>query len=126
MLLDRHTRDQPSERHLQVLTRSQLDLRRAIQKLLLLPLVVLLPAVIRKRRHVIKNESVILGVELRRRVRCPRAPSRAIAVNQLPKGGVIRGLLLRPGSNEGQQCTAYPHPYVHHPHPSLALLTTNL
>src|SRR6266699_815143 len=102
---NRHPRDRPAAAHFQVLTRSQLDFRRAFQKLLLHAVVVLLPAMVCKRRHVIKNEAVLLGVELRWSFRRSRAPSHAVAVYELPKGGIVCGLLLCPSANEGQQCT---------------------
>src|SRR5882762_7701247 len=115
----RHPRDRPAAVYFQILTGSQLDLRRTLQKLLLHSVVVLLPAVIRKRRHIIKNEPVLLAVELRRRFRIPGAPGSAITVNQLSKGSVIRGLLLRPGANKSQQRTEYRQRHIHQPAPSL-------
>src|SRR6266404_1803481 len=114
----RHPRDCPAAVYFQILTGSQLDLRRTLQKLLLHSVVVLLPAVIRKWRHIIKNEPVLLGVELRRRFRIPGAPSGAIAINQLSKGSFIRGLLLRPGANKSQQRTEYRQRHIHQPAPS--------
>src|SRR5260370_29847254 len=112
--------------HLQLLTRGQLDLRSTLQKLLLHSFVVLLPTVIRERRHIIKNESVLLGVELRRCIRCTRAPSRAIAVDELAKGGLVRGLLLRPGANESQQCAGYCQRYIQQPAPTLGMFADRL
>src|SRR5258708_35441815 len=117
----RHPRDRPAAVHFQILARSQFDRRRALQKLLLHAVVVLLPAVIRKRSYIIKNESVVLGVELRRSIRRTRAPSGAIAVDQLAKGGIVRGLLLGPGANESQQCTYYRQRYIQQPPPSLGI-----
>src|SRR5258708_28716084 len=107
--------------HFQIFTRSELDFRRALQTLLLHDVVVLLPAVIRKRSYIIKNESVVLGVELRRSIRRTRAPSGAIAVDELAKGGIVRGLLLGPGANESQQCTHYRQRYIQQPAPSLGI-----
>src|SRR5712664_218245 len=107
--------------HLQIFPRGQFDLRGIIQKFLLHAVVVLLPAVIRKRRHIIKNQSVVLGVELRRSVRRSRAPSRAITVDQLAKVTVVRGFLLRPCSNESQQSAGDRQPYIQQPAPSLGI-----
>src|SRR6202035_2322620 len=83
--------------------------------------VILLPAVVRKRRYIIKNESIVLGVELRRSVRRSHAPSLAIAVDELAKSGVLRGLLLRPGSNKGQQCTSHGQRDIQQPAPPLGI-----
>src|SRR6266850_1962832 len=113
--------DHAAASHFQVLAGRQLDLRRTLQKLLLHAVVVLLPAVICKRRHIIKNESVVFGVELRRSVRRSRAPGRTIAVDKLAKGGVVRGLLLRPGSYESQQCTDYCQRHIQQPARSLSI-----
>src|SRR6266849_2027700 len=118
---DGHPCDRPAAGHLQVLTRSQLDFRRALQKLLLHAIVVLLPTMVRKRRDIIKNESVVLGVELRGRIRRPRAPSGAIAVDELAKRGVVGGLLLRAGTNESQQRTGYRQRHIQQPAPSLGI-----
>src|SRR5260370_3655816 len=104
---DGHPSDRPAAGHLQVLTRSQLDLRRTVQKLLLHAVVVLLPTVVRKRRDIIKNESVVLVVELRRRIRRPRAPSGAIAVDELAKRGVGDALLLRACTTASHQSPDY-------------------
>src|ERR1700682_686597 len=111
--------DHPAAGHFQVLPRSQLDLRGIIQKFLLHSVVVLLPTVICKRRPLKKNESVVLGVELRRSIRRSRAPSRAIAVDELAKVTVVRGFLLRPGTNKCQQCAGYRQRYIQQPAPSL-------
>src|SRR6267143_5155886 len=107
--------------HFQILTRGQLDLRGVIQKFLLYAVVVLLPAMIRKRGHIIKNESIVLGVELRRSIRRSRAPSRAIAVDELAKVTVVRGFLLRTGTNKCQQCAGYRQRYIQQPAPSLGI-----
>src|SRR5260370_28659274 len=112
--------------HLQVLTRGQLDLRSTLQKLFLHSFVVLLPTVIRERRHIIKNQSVFLGVELRRCIRRTSAPSRAIAVDQLAKGGVVRGLLLCPGAYESERCTGDCQRHIQQPAPTLGMFADRL
>src|SRR5260370_28952255 len=71
---NRHPRNCPTAAHFQVLTRSQIDFRRAFQKLLLHAVGALLPAMVCTRRHVIKNEAVLLGVEPGRTLR-PSPPS---------------------------------------------------
>src|SRR5260370_22419911 len=115
---NRHPRNCPTAAHFQVLTRSQLDFRRAFQKLLLHAVVVLLPAMVCKRRNVIKNEAVLLGVELRWSFRRSSAPSHAVAVYELPKGGIVCGLLLCPGANESQQCSYDRQRYIQQPAPA--------
>src|SRR6266480_5779577 len=121
--MHRHSRpgDQAAAGHSQIFSRRQFDTRRVIQNRPLDAVVIFLPAMIRKRRHIIKNESVVLGVELRRSVRRSRAPSLAIAVYELAKSGILRSPLLRPGPNECQQCTGYRHRYIEQPAPSLGI-----
>src|SRR6266853_4837787 len=96
-------RNHAAARHSQVLTRRQLDLRSIIQKLFLHSVAKFLPAVVRERSDIIKNEAAVLGIEFPGSFRIPGAPSRAQVVDELAKGSVVRGLLLRPGSYEGQQ-----------------------
>src|SRR5437879_6839046 len=118
----RHPRDSSPAVYFQIFAGSALDLRRTLQKLLLDAVVIFLPAVVRKRRHIIKNKSVVLGVELLRRFRIPCAPSSAIAVNQLSKSSVVRGLLLRPGPNEGEQGADDRQRHIQDPTPSLGII----
>src|SRR3981081_421638 len=103
--MHRHNRpgDRPAAGYLQVSARRQLDLRGVIQKLLLHSVVKFLPTVISKGSNIVENETIILCVELRRSFHCSRAPSRAKTVDEFAEGGVVRGLLLRPGSNKSQQ-----------------------
>src|SRR6266513_899290 len=121
--MHRHSRpgDHAAAGHSQIFSRRQFDTRRVVQNRRLDPVVIFLPAVIRKRRHIIKNQSIVLGVELRRSIRRSRAPSLTIAVDELAKSGIFRGLLPRPGVNECQQYTGYHHRYIEQPAPSLGI-----
>src|ERR1700704_6239677 len=107
--MHRHNRpgDHPAASHLQIPARRQLDLRGIIQKFLLHSVLKFLPTVVRKGRDVVENETIVLCVKLRGSLRRSRAPSRAKTVDEFAEGGVVGGLLLRPGSNESQQCTYY-------------------
>src|SRR5437899_4590911 len=118
----RRPRDRPAAVHFQILARRQLDLRRALKELLLYAVVVLLPAVIRKGRHVIENQSVILGVELRWGLRVSGTPSGAIAVDELAKRGVVSSLLLRPSTNKSQQPTNDRQHNIQQPAPLLGMI----
>ena len=115
-------RDRPAAAHFQILARRQFDLRRALQELLLHALVVFLPTVIRKGRHIIKYKSIFLAVELRRSIRISRTPGGAITVDKLAERGLVRGLLLRPGADKSQQCTEYRQRHIQHPAPSLGMI----
>src|SRR6266852_2244298 len=86
--------------HLQVLTRRQLDLRGVIQKLLLHSVVIFLPTVVCEGSDIVENETIVLGIELRRSLRRPRAPRRAKTVDEFAEHGVVRGVLLCPGTDE--------------------------
>src|SRR5207244_12822115 len=108
--------------YLQILARRQFDLRRALQELLSHALVVFLPTVIRKGRHIIKYKSIFLAVELRRSIRISRTPGGAITVDKLAERGLVRGLLLRPGADKSQQCTEYRQRHIQHPAPSLGMI----
>src|SRR6266478_3760526 len=90
--MHRHNRpgDHPAAGHLQVPTRRELDLRCVIQEFLLHSVVKFLPTMVRERSHIVENQAIVLGVELRRSVRRSRAPSLAIAVDELTKGGIFR------------------------------------
>src|SRR5882672_306579 len=121
--MHRHNRpgDHPAAGHLQVPTRRELDLRCIIQEFLLHSVVKFLPTMVRERSHIVENQAIVLGVELRRSVRRSRAPSLAIAVDELAKGGIFRGLLLRPGSNKCQQCAGDRQRHIQQPAPSLGI-----
>src|SRR5437660_3174066 len=118
-----HPCDRPAAVHSQILACSQFDLRRALQEFLLHALVVFLPTVIRKGRHIIKYKSIFLGVELRWSIRVSSAPGRAIAIDELAKCGIVRGLLLRPRANKCQQRANDRQPHIHQPPPSLSMIT---
>src|SRR6267143_1181307 len=96
--------DHAAASYLQFLARRQLDLRGAVQEFLLHSVMKFLPAVVCKRSDIVENQAVVLGIKSRRSFRISRAPSRTKAVDELPKCRVVRGLLLRPGANESQQC----------------------
>src|SRR5229473_4910944 len=115
-------RDHAAARHSQVLARRQLDLRSIIQKLFLHSVVKFLPAVVRERSDIVENEAAILGIEFSGGFRIPRAPSRAEVVDELAEGSVVRGLLLRPGSYEGQQGADDRQHHIQHPTPSLGII----
>src|SRR6266403_961681 len=121
--MHRHNRpgDHPAAGHLQVPTHRELDLRCIIQEFLLHSVVKFLPTMVRERSHIVEKQAIVLGVELRRSVRRSRAPSLAIAVDELAKGGIFRGLLLRPGSNKCQQCAGERQRHIQQPAPSLGI-----
>src|SRR5260370_8049374 len=93
-------RDRAAASPLQVLPCRQLDFRRIIQEFFLHPVVKFLPAVVREGRDVIENQAAVLGVELRRPLRVPSAPSRAEPLDALPKPPPARRLLLPPSANQ--------------------------
>src|SRR5947199_2873313 len=117
-------RDRPAAAHFQILARCQFDLRRALQELLLHALVVFLPTVIRKGRHIIKYKSIFLAVELRRSIRISRTPGGAITVDKLVERGLVRGLLLRPGADKIHKSSEHPKPSIHNQAPPLALMAS--
>src|SRR6266851_4290803 len=121
--MHRHNRpgDHSAASHLQLLARRQSDLRGVIQKFLLHSVVKFLPPVVREGCNIVENQPVILGVELRRSLRRPRAPSCTKTVDEFTERSVVRGLLLRPGTNESQQGADDRQRYIQQPAPSLGL-----
>src|SRR5216684_4016381 len=118
--MHRHNRpgDHSAASHLQLLARRQSDLRGVIQKFLLHSVVKFLPPVVREGCNIVENQPVILGVELRRSLRRPRAPSCTKTVDEFTERSVVRGLLLRPGANESQQGADDRQRYIQQPAPS--------
>src|SRR5260370_17026168 len=106
---------------LQLLARRQSDLRGVIQKFLLHSVVKFLPPVVREGCNIVENKPVILGVELRRSLRRPRAPSCTKTVDEFTERSVVRGLLLRPGTNESQQGADDRQRYIQQPPPPRAI-----
>src|SRR5260370_10814464 len=119
---DGGTRHHGGGRHSQVLRCRQLDLRSIIQKLFLHSVVKFLPAVVRERGDIVENEAAVFGIEFPGSFRIPSAPSRAEVVDELAKGSVVRGLLLRPGSYEGQQGADDRQHHIQHPTPPLGII----
>src|SRR6266571_8676690 len=72
-----------------------------------------------KRRHVVENQAIVLGVELRRSIRSSRAPRRAILIDQLAKRCVIGGFLLCACPHERQQSTSERQGHIEKPAPTL-------
>src|SRR6266852_1458771 len=110
--------DHSAASHLQLLARRQSDLRGVIQKFLLHSVVKFLPPVVREGCNIVENQPVILGVELRRSLRRPRAPSCTKTVDEFTERSVVRGLLLCPGANESQQGADDRQRYIQQPAPS--------
>src|SRR5437867_1427648 len=72
-----------------------------------------------KRRHVVENQAIVLGVELRRSIRASRAPRRAILVDQLAERCVIGSFLLCACPHERQQSASERQGHIEKPAPAL-------
>src|SRR6267143_7154014 len=114
--------DDAASGHLQILASRQLDLQGIIQKFFLHRVVKFLPTVVSEGGDIVENEAIVLGVEFSRSLRRTRAPSLARTVDELAECGVVGGFLLRPSTNERQQCTDYRQRYVQQPAPTLGIL----
>src|SRR5271156_3969001 len=112
--------------HLQILARAQCRALRIVKEFSLHPVVIFLPAVIRKRGHVIKNQPIILGIKSRGVVRVVRAPRCTILPNQFAERRIVRGLLLRPRANKSQQSPRNRQRNIQKPSPTFSTTNSNL
>src|SRR6266571_4492305 len=72
-----------------------------------------------KRRHVVENQAIVLGVKLCRSIRSSRAPRRAILIDQLAKRCVIGSFLLCACPHERQQSASERQGHIEKPAPTL-------
>src|SRR5580700_3948207 len=110
----------PTPPHFQILPCTQRSAFHVVEECRLHAFVVFLPTMIGKRCDVIKHKSVLLRIESRRIIRVPRAPGRAISVDESAKRGIICRLLLRTGSHERQQSPRKRDRNIQQPAPSFA------
>jgi hypothetical protein len=116
----RGPRHRPAPPDLQIFPRAQRSAFHIVKDRGFHALVIFLPAVIRKRCHVVENQPVLLGIKPCWIVGVSRAPGRAISVDQLPKRRIIGSLLLRPRPDKRQQSTAKGQQHIQEPSPSFS------
>src|SRR6266403_4558024 len=87
---------------------------------------IFLPAVIRERSYIVKDEAVVLGIIFGWRVGVAGAPCGAVAVDQLAECDVVGGALLSAGAHEGEESAGESQNDIQQPAPVGTLISGKL
>ena len=79
------------------------DTRGGFEEFLLDARGVFLPAIVGEGRNIVKDEAIVLGVELGGVGDVAGAPGGTIVVNQFAEGGIVGGFLLGASARKGKQ-----------------------